>query len=356
MFFSVIVPVYRVEEYLPACVDSILAQTFREFELILVDDGSPDGAPALCDAYAAKDSRIRVIHQPNEGVVRARQKGLLASMGEYILFLDGDDWIGPQCLARSRELIEETGAEMVLFSTSQEYEDRSEVVHPLVPAGLYDRTSLREAIFPSLLMNEQMGHMSGRPCDKLLRRDLAERGFLAVSPAIRLGEDLLSVSPVYLEAERIYVSREVMSFFRIREQSASHGFHIGDYQQVKLVLKELERLKRQGTDLPEDFDRQIERYGAFMCFVLLVHAANDGCWQCLREIRKETSDPVLKACVRQAQFHGITAKSRIVCVLLRVNRIVLAYLFLRLCRWIKFFEKRRRCYGKTADKHRCSGI
>ena len=106
MYFSVVVTVYNVEPYLKTCVDSILAQTYRDFELILVDDGSPDGAAALCDAYAAQDSRIRVIHQPNAGVVRARQAGLRAAAGEYILFVDGDDWISPQYLIRGRELLE----------------------------------------------------------------------------------------------------------------------------------------------------------------------------------------------------------------------------------------------------------
>ena len=72
MLFSVIVPIYKVEPWLPECVDSILAQTFREFELILVDDGSPDNCPAMCDAYAARDSRVRVLHKPNGGLVSAR--------------------------------------------------------------------------------------------------------------------------------------------------------------------------------------------------------------------------------------------------------------------------------------------
>lgn len=90
---SVIVPVYRVEEYLPECVDSILAQTYRDFELILVDDGSPDNCGAICDAYAAKDSRIRVIHQENQGLSGARNTGIDAAAGEYITFVDSDDLV-----------------------------------------------------------------------------------------------------------------------------------------------------------------------------------------------------------------------------------------------------------------------
>lgn len=90
---SVIVPVYKVETYLPACVDSILSQTFSDFELILVDDGSPDACGAMCDGYAREDSRIRVIHQKNGGLSAARNAGLDIAKGEYVTFVDSDDVI-----------------------------------------------------------------------------------------------------------------------------------------------------------------------------------------------------------------------------------------------------------------------
>lgn len=93
---SIIVPVYNVEEYLPKCIDSILVQTFTDFELILIDDGSPDRCGEICDEYAAKDSRIVVIHQKNQGVSAARNAGLDIAKGTYIGFVDSDDWIEPE--------------------------------------------------------------------------------------------------------------------------------------------------------------------------------------------------------------------------------------------------------------------
>lgn len=91
---SIIVPVYNVEQYLPRCIDSILTQTFQDFELILVDDGSPDRCGEICDEYAKKDSRIIVIHQANKGVSTARNRGLDIAKGDYISFIDSDDQIG----------------------------------------------------------------------------------------------------------------------------------------------------------------------------------------------------------------------------------------------------------------------
>jgi glycosyltransferase involved in cell wall biosynthesis len=93
---SVIVPVYNVEPYLRACVDSILAQTFRDFELILVDDGSTDGCPALCDAYEGQDPRVRVIHKENGGLSSARNAGMRSARAELLSFIDSDDFVHPQ--------------------------------------------------------------------------------------------------------------------------------------------------------------------------------------------------------------------------------------------------------------------
>lgn len=95
---SVLVPIYNVEPYLRRCVDSVLAQTFSDWEMILVDDGSPDGCPRICDEYAAKDSRIRVVHKRNGGLVSARRAGVEVARGRYYMFLDSDDWLQPDAI------------------------------------------------------------------------------------------------------------------------------------------------------------------------------------------------------------------------------------------------------------------
>lgn len=111
---SIIVPIYNVEAYLPKCIDSILAQTFRDFELILVDDGSPDNCPALCDAAAERDERIRVIHQRNGGLSAARNAGLDIACGEWIGFVDSDDYIAPEMYEKLYEAVQEYGANLAV--------------------------------------------------------------------------------------------------------------------------------------------------------------------------------------------------------------------------------------------------
>ena len=95
---SVLVPVYKVEPYLQRCIDSVLAQDFQDWEMILVDDGSPDRCPEICDEAARKDSRITVVHKENGGLVSARREGVRNARGEYLMFLDSDDWLQPSAL------------------------------------------------------------------------------------------------------------------------------------------------------------------------------------------------------------------------------------------------------------------
>ena len=111
---SVIVPVYKVEKYLRRCVDSILAQTYTDFELLLIDDGSPDGCPQICDEYAGIDSRVRVIHKPNGGSSSARNAGIEISTGSYIGFVDSDDFVDVDYLEVLYNAAEDNDSEMVL--------------------------------------------------------------------------------------------------------------------------------------------------------------------------------------------------------------------------------------------------
>lgn len=112
-FISIIVPVYKVEKYLPTCIDSILAQTYDNFELILVDDGSPDNCGKICDDYAQNDSRIKLIHQKNQGVVIARNKAIEITKGEYLTFVDSDDFLEKTFLSETIQKAQETNADMV---------------------------------------------------------------------------------------------------------------------------------------------------------------------------------------------------------------------------------------------------
>lgn len=124
---SVIVPIYKVEDYLHRCVDSIINQTYANLEIILVDDGSPDNCPMICDEYAKKDSRIRVIHKKNGGLSDARNAGLDIATGEYIMFIDSDDFVDEEMMESMMKNMIDNKVDMVVCNIKYVYEDREVV-------------------------------------------------------------------------------------------------------------------------------------------------------------------------------------------------------------------------------------
>ncbi len=137
---SVIVPVYQAESYLPRCLDSLLAQTLTELEVILVDDGSTDATPAVCARYASSDPRVKVIQQPNRGVAAARNAGFDIARGEYVIHCDADDWVDPQMYQLLYKRAAASRADLVSCDFVREYADRSlldpQLPDPLTPAGM----------------------------------------------------------------------------------------------------------------------------------------------------------------------------------------------------------------------------
>ena len=161
---SIIVPVYKVERFLNACIDSILHQTFTDFELILVDDGSPDNCPALCDAAAKTDSRIRVVHQKNRGLSGARNAGLDTARGEWIAFVDSDDTITPDYCAKLYAAVQETGAKMAVCN----YQQVDETLQPIKEQYLHVRREVidtaqaleRSTLLPYMVAWNKLYHRS----------------------------------------------------------------------------------------------------------------------------------------------------------------------------------------------------
>ena len=150
---SVIIPVYGVRNYLEQCMDSVLGQTFREFEVILVDDGSADGCAEICDRYAETDSRVRVVHKKNEGAALARNYGLQISEGAYIAYVDGDDWIDEHMLETLYQALRKEQTDIVMCGRYEDVGDSCRQVRQGLDAGRYGREMIQKSIFPKIWDN-----------------------------------------------------------------------------------------------------------------------------------------------------------------------------------------------------------
>ena len=187
---SVIVPIYRIEKYLSKCIDSILCQSFSDFELILVDDGSPDNCPEICDDYAKKDTRVKVIHKKNGGLLSARKEGLKQASGIYISYVDGDDWVDNYYLDILYKLAEANAADLVTTGHFREFNGKIETIKPKF-SGIYNEEEIKESIIPNAIYNGSFCEhgMSTYVWNKLFKKELLTQILFDVPNEIVMGED-----------------------------------------------------------------------------------------------------------------------------------------------------------------------
>ena len=213
---SIIVPIYKAEQYIHRCVDSILAQNYTDFELLLIDDGSPDRCGAICDEYAAKDSRVRVFHKENGGVSSARNLGLDNAQGEWITFIDADDYVHPNFLS---SLYSQHDADLIVGSFQIVGSD--EVWDVLLKDYLYDKSSLKENVFDLLMkINFQT------PWGKLFNYELLKTYHLRFDEKMIANEDLLFVMNCLLHIESLRTCASTYYFYeRGNVNGLSQNFH-----------------------------------------------------------------------------------------------------------------------------------
>jgi len=251
---SVIVPVYNAEKYLQECVDSILNQTLFDLELILVDDGSTDSSPALCDQYAAQDARVKVIHKPNGRAASARNAGLRTATGEYVAFVDSDDWISPDMY----EKMLQTGADVTLCDYVR-FQGEKEVpfTQPNVAAGFYNKTQIRAKIYPYLVMDGIEYPITISNCVMLIKRDIIARDQLSYREDILISEDAPFGSEVLYCADSFaYLKGERFYHYRMTEGSASKTYKSWWWDSCLKINEETENFFSKCEDY--DFTQQIK--------------------------------------------------------------------------------------------------
>lgn len=217
---SIIVPVYKAEQYLPDCIDSILSQTFSDFELILVDDGSPDNCLAICQAYAARDSRISVIHQENQGQAAARNHALSRAKGQWVCFVDSDDLIHPQMVELLYRAAVDSGASISMCQMLEAVELPKDFSRPF--DGRFDAVHMDEATLVSLF--DAGAYPSWVACAKLIPREIVETHLFCPG---RVYEDNEAVCRWVYEAKTVAQIPYRLYFYRSNPVSTTQqGFSL----------------------------------------------------------------------------------------------------------------------------------
>lgn len=284
-FFSVIVPVYNVAEYLPKCIDSILAQTNSHFEIILVDDGSVDESGKICDEYAKKDCRIKVIHKVNGGLSDARNAGIEVARGEYITFVDSDDVVNIAFLDVFYSLIKGNNADIASVEFKSFYDD-SELDLSHCRDGKIIRMSAERAIEKSLYQNQ----FDSSVCNKAYRRDVI--GDLRF-PVGKLYEDLAFNYKLFERAKSIVHKQVPLYCYRLRKESITGNFSLRRVDVLDITDEIVAHMaKHYHRLLPAALDRKFAANMNILWLMTRSDVFDEGveirCWKNIKALRFTT--------------------------------------------------------------------
>ena len=238
---SVIVPVYNKKEYLEQCIDSILTQTYKRLELILVDDASSDGSGEICDSYAERDDRVQVSHRENGGPTAACVAGMAAASGGYYMFVDSDDYVEQEMVSEMADRLKGAPGEIVCCGYVMEKQRGTERVGSGVEPGIYDGDRLREQIKAALIGVEKKVIPLSR-CMKLCEKSLFEGNETFYDYSLRFGDDANLMYPALLASSRVVVMKDAFYYhYRYVAGSLAHSYDAGLLAGVERLMEILKR-------------------------------------------------------------------------------------------------------------------
>jgi glycosyltransferase involved in cell wall biosynthesis len=331
VLFSVIVPVYKVEKYLKHCVESILNQTFTDFELILVDDGSPDKCPMMCDEFAKKDSRVHVIHQENKGVVSARKAALFYSKGRYICHVDGDDWVKPELLAVLAECIEQQNEpDIILFDSERVFKDRVEKMPNYLKSGYYDKSRLAAEVYPHMIYDRSLPFLTsmitGQTWNKTFKRELLLEHYCKNERLYKL-EDFAFVYECFYYAKSMYYCDSVLYCYnKMNEESAMSTYDESYFENLSAVIDYTRRNICGGGDALED---QVNAYAVSGVVIGIFHEMRHGMTikNASAHIRRELKKTKI---LKNVSLKNIPSHAKVFVMLLRMHMYRTALLMAKL--------------------------
>ena len=264
---SIIVPVYNAEASISRCIESIINQEYRDFELLLIDDGSTDSSGTICDRYAAEDSRIRLIHKENTGVSETRNMALDLACGTYLQFLDSDDWITPNATRLFVEEAERYHCDMVISDFYRVVGKR--VAHK---GDIDDDCVLTQEEFSAHMLQNPADFYYGVLWNKLYRRDIVEKYHLRMNPEISWCEDFM-FNLEYIRHAEVFYALQVPVYYYVKTKGslASQGMSISKTIKMKLMVFEYYNNFYKHVLDEEDYEKN-----RLQVYRFLVDAAGDG--------------------------------------------------------------------------------
>ena len=298
---SIIIPVYNVQDYLARCVDSVLTQTYTDLEIILVDDGSIDISGDICDEYALHDARVRVIHKENGGLSDARNAGLDVARGNYVAFIDADDYVHPSFVELLLKTINETGAQIAV-STWQELKDGDK---PRKVKTRRPRCTIltQEEAISSVFYQKKLNHSA---CSRIFETQLFNN---LRFPEGMLYEDLAIIYPLLCKVEKVALINTPMYYYMHRQGSIITTMSLRRTH----VLDHIERIEEQVTDEAPQYLPAVRSRHLSACFNMLrLMPVDEPKWQATKERCWDYIKNMRFLCIKDSK---VRLKNKIACLL-----------------------------------------
>ncbi len=305
--FSIIVPIYKVEAYLRQCIESLILQLYNNIEIILVDDGSPDNCPNICDEYALKDFRIKVIHKENGGLVSARSVGAMMAKGEYIVCVDGDDWVTENYIQKFAEVIDMYEPDIVMCGKINAHSNYNEEKVLPYRKGYYTKEDIIREIFPMLIQSRSATYFSPNIWGKAYRAGLYLSFQQTVDKKIKIGEDSAVVIPCIYHANSLFVISDCMYYYRQNPVSMTKEKKAFEWNGPELLYKQFE----SQIDIEKfNFREQLYRKTVHELFSVVVSQfyRKESYKIILADIKENLNNVIYHTAINECNFSGKKAK------------------------------------------------
>ena len=302
-FFSIIVPIYNVSLFLDDCISSVLQQTFLDYELLLVDDGSTDCSLEICEKYASQDSRVRVFHKSNGGLVSARKYGLEKATGKYIVYLDGDDYLDGDCLHSFYNAIATNYPDIVCCNYYKAFRNKKEKIAIKKYPDCWTKENVIGTIFPSLIQDKNATYFPTSLWGKAIKREILFSSQMQVSDNISVGEDGACVIPCVCKSSSVVFIDQYLYCYRVNDSSMTRIRRPLSYSFPLLVFNHLSSV----VDTSKfNFEEQLYRKTVHDLFNVSVSQfySDERFSKVKKLIKKELLESTFASAINKAKFEG----------------------------------------------------
>lgn len=340
---SVIIPVYNTEKYIRECIESVLNQNFRDYEIILVDDNSSDSSGKICDEYAVKYGNIKVIHKEHGGPIHTRKAGIEAANGEFISCIDSDDYIETEMYEYLLDKISKYNADIAICNIVIKSENSSLPLFLEFEEGFYNKERLADEIYPNMLFSKKKNMPGIHPslCNKVIRKSILENVILSMPDEIYFGEDGICTYPCMLDANRVYITYD--KFFYNYRQTGNSVSQKYDKRLMKKLPMLLTVFDFEFKNRNFDGRDQTNSYAALQLLYSIRNELlyNDAktLYTKLKETKEYIEKPRILQVIKDTSKGNIPKIEKFKIFLLRIKLVYVLYLLFRIKEKIRLMKE-----------------